>query len=225
MADKYKPAPPKPEGHPRKHRGFFMRRLTKLLFKIIILLLIVCAGLLAWNYAKEKTFNLKNPLTEKNELSDTTVYEKLQDIGELATYSYEYQNVREFKSSKQLFGYNIPGTSHIIQLKYNGVIKAGYEVAGIVIHVDNDSNIIYVTLPEVQILDNYIDTDNLTYAEQNNIFNPISGEEVTEGLDLIKQEELEKAEQSGIYELAEGSAKALINGLLSDFTEYTVNFK
>ena len=151
--------------------------------------------------------------------------EKLQSIGQLVTYSYEYSNVREIKDSKQIFGWNIPGTTHTIQLKYNGKIKVGYEVADIQVSVDNDTKTIYVTLPEPKITDNYIDMDNLSYAEQNNIFNPISGDEITGELDNIKADALDRAENAGIYELAEGYAKAQISGLFEAFDGYSVKFR
>ncbi|MBO4368084.1 MAG: DUF4230 domain-containing protein [Clostridia bacterium] len=215
------PPPPPPEGErPRRRhrRGFGM-----LLFRIILLAAVVVALMLGWNYYKEQSF--KGIIGHDTGLTDTIVMEKLQEIGQLVTYSYEYSNVREIKDSRQIFGWNIPGTTHTIQLKYNGVIKVGYEVSDIKVSVDNDTKTIFVDLPEVKVTDNYIDMDNLSYAEQNNIFNPISGDEITGSLDSIKSEELEKAENAGIYELAEGNAKSQISGLFEAFDGYSVKFR
>ena len=194
-----------------------------LLFRIILLAAVVVALMLGWNYYKEQSF--KGIIGHDTGLTDTIVMEKLQEIGQLVTYSYEYSNVREIKDSRQIFGWNIPGTTHTIQLKYNGVIKVGYEVSDIKVSVDNDTKTIFVDLPEVKVTDNYIDMDNLSYAEQNNIFNPISGDEITGSLDSIKSEELEKAENAGIYELAEGNAKSQISGLFEAFDGYSVKFR
>lgn len=213
--------PPPPEGErPRRRRR---RGFGRLLFRLILLAIVVVALLLGWNYYKEQSF--KGILGHDTGLTDTVVMEKLQSIGQLVTYSFEYSNVREIKDSRQLFGWNIPGTTHTIQLKYNGIIKVGYEVADIQVSVDNDTKTIYVTLPEPKVTDNYIDMDNLSYAEQNNIFNPISGDEITGELDSIKAEELERAENAGIYELAEGNAKAQISGLFEAFDGYSVKFR
>ena len=74
-------------------------------------------------------------------------------------------------------------------------------------------------VPEIQLF-----VDTLSYAEQNNIFNPIRGEEITGELDEIKRAELERAVEAGIYELAAGNAKAPISGLLEAFDGYTVKF-
>ena len=222
LQEKTKHAPEEAHRHGHRHRrGGFIPRLFR---RIIVIALIAVLLLLGWNYYKEKVFDSKSPVTHKNELSDTVVKSRLQEIGELVTYSYEYEDIREIKDAKQLFGYNIPGTTHTIRLSYNGTIKVGYQVADITVSVNNEENIIYVTLPAPEITDNYIDVDNLKYSEQNNIFNPIKGEEITSGLEEIKASELEKAEEKGIYELAAGSAKSAISSLLSDFSGFTVKF-
>ena len=222
MATERPVPPPPPEEMPprRRRRGAILFR--RALFRIILLAIVIVGLLLGWNYYKEQSF--RGILGHDTGLTDTVVMEKLQEIGQLVTYSYEYSNVREIKDSRQIFGWNIPGTTHTIQLKYNGIIKVGYEVSEIQVSVDNESKTIYVTLPDPKVTDNYIDMDNLSYAEQNNIFNPISGDEITGELDSIKTEALENAEHAGIYELAEGNAKSQISGLFQAFDGYSVRF-
>ena len=216
------PPPPEETYHRRRRRGAILFR--RALFRIILLAIVIVALLLGWNYYKEQSF--RGILGHDTGLTDTVVMEKLQSMGQLVTYSYEYSNVREIKDSIQLpfTNWNIPGTTHTIQLKYNGVIKVGYEVSEIQVSVDNGTKTIYVTLPAPVVTDNYIDMDNLSYAEQNNIFNPISGEELTMELDTIKAEALEKAENSGIYDKARGSAKEQIQALFEAFDGYNVKF-
>ena len=221
-----KPQPPGegPAPRPPRPRRGFGRAVRRTLFRILLLAVIVAGGLLAWNIYKEKRFDKDSLFARKNELSDTVVMEKLQSMGQLVTYSYEYKNIREIKDSRQIFGLNIPGTTHTIRLAYNGTIKVGFEVSEITVRVDNEEKVIRIALPEPKVTDNYIDMDNLSYAEQNNIFNPIRGEEITGELEGIRQEELEKATEAGIFELAEGNAKSQISGLLEAFEGYTVRF-
>ncbi len=220
--DGQRPVPHKPSNGERPRRRH-RRGFAGAIFRIILLAVIVLALMLGWQYYKEQQF--KGILGHDTGLTDTMVMEKLQSIGQLVTYSYEYSDVREIKDSRQLFGWNIPGTTHTIQLKYNGTIKVGYEVADIQVSVDNDTKTIYVTLPDPKVTDNYIDMDSLSYAEQNNIFNPIKGEEITTGLDTIKAEALAKAEHAGIFELAEGNAKSQISVLFEAFNGYSVKFR
>ena len=213
------PYSPPPKPHHRRRHGF-----SRFLFKVMLLVILVLAGMLAFNYYKEQMFDAANPIKTASELSDETVKEKLGELGDLVTSQFDYTNTREIKSTKQLGKWNIPGTTHTIQLKYDGHIKAGYTVEDIQVSVDNENAVIYVTLPEVKVTDNYIDMDTLSYAEQNNIFNPISGTEITEELEKIKAEELESAINQGLYQTAEGSAQKAINRLLSAFSDFTVKF-
>ena len=218
------PPPPPPEEMHRRRRRRGAILFRRALFRIFLLAIVVLALMLGWNYYKEQSF--RGIFDHETGLTDTMVMEKLQSMGQLVTYSYEYSNVREIKDSIQFpfTNWNIPGTTHTIQLKYNGIIKVGYEVSEIQVSVDNETKTIYVTLPAPVVTDNYIDMDNLSYAEQNNIFNPISGEELTMEFDTIKAEALEKAENSGIYDKAKGSAKEQIQGLFEAFDGYSVKF-
>lgn len=207
-------------GHHRPRRGRFFGRL---LLRIILIAVLILVAWLGYNYVKEKLFD-QQAVSHDSDISNEIVMRKLESIGQLVTYSYEYTNNREIKDTKQVFGVNIPGTTHTIHLKYKGIIKAGYEVKEINVRVDNDGKVIYITLPEVQITDNYIDTDSLEYTEQNNVFNPISGDEITSELDTIRAEELEEAINAGLYDKAEGNAKELIGGLMKDFSGFSVKF-
>ena len=209
------------EGKRGRRRG--SRVFRRLFVRILLIAAVILVGWLGYNYVKEKMFD-KQAVTDDVQVTDEIVMRKLESIGQLVTYSYEYANNRQIKDSKQVFGVNIPGTTHTIRLSYKGIIKAGYEVKDIEVKVDNDEKIILITLPEVKVTDNYIDTESLTYSEQNNVFNPISGEEITSELEAVKAEELEEALQAGLFEKAEGNAKELIGGLLKDFTDYKIRF-
>lgn len=216
------PPPPEETYHRRRRRGAILFR--RALFRIILLAIVALFIILGWNIIREKAFDAKGFISHDTGLTDKVVMTKLQEIGQLATYSYEYKGVREIKDSKQLFGWNIPGTTHTIHLSYDGIIKVGYEVSDIQVSVDNENKIINVRLPEPKVTDNSIALNADSYDQQNNILNPINGDEPIAELDTIKAEELEKAENAGIYELAKGNAKKLISGLLAGFDGYNVKF-
>lgn len=209
-------------GHGRRHGGGgrFLRRLV---LRIVLIAALILVAWLGYNYVKEKMFD-QQVVSHDNDVTDEIVMRKLESIGQLVTYSYEYANEHKIKDTKQIFGMNIPGTTHTIILRYKGIIKAGYEVKDIDVRVDNGAKNIRITLPDVKVTDNYIDTDSLEYTEQNNVFNPISGDEITAELDAIKAEELEEAINAGLFDKAEGNAKELIGGLLKDFSGFKVTF-
>ena len=84
-----RPQPEEP-GRPRR-RGRWMRRAV---IRLLLICVLVLAGLLAWNYYKERLFDAGGIANHKTELTDSIVKEKLQSIGQLVTYSYEYTDIR-----------------------------------------------------------------------------------------------------------------------------------
>lgn len=162
------------------------------------------------------------------ETVDVTVYDvkrELQPIGEMVTSEYTYEGKEKIEDSLSICEQDIFFTKHTIDVEYNGVIKAGYEMDDVDITVDTDKKVINVTLPDAQIFDNYVDT--YTTEENNNIINNIKADEVQKYIDeVIEPRELEEAEKDGIYDLAEESAKDQMKNQLSYFEKfgYSVEF-
>lgn len=164
-------------------------------------------------------------MTEKVEITNIHIEERLDAIGELSTYSFEYTNEKRIRDTREIFGTPIPGTTKEIDIIYSGVIKVGYEISEIYCEVDNSNNKIYISIPEIKVLDNYIKLDDLQCKERNNILNPIGTNEITMYFQEIKAEELLIAEGQGIYEKAERQLKTIIEGLLAGFEDYEVVFE
>ncbi len=158
---------------------------------------------------------------EDPELEAYELKKLLSEIGEFATSEYEYSGYAKIEEYRQIGDWNIPFTSHEIDIHYGGVIKVGYDVGAIDIEVDKKK--IIVSLPEPRILDNYITA--LKTDEDNNLFNPIDSNEVNEKMEEVKEAELERAEKNGVYEKAKTSVKAIIIQLFSQFEGYSVTFR
>ncbi len=168
---------------------------------------------------------LPDLFSNKTEVTDLVAESRLEAIGEFATYQYAYTGIKEKTDTRMLLeAIRIPGTTNYQKYAYSGMIKVGYQVSEMKIHVDNLRHEIYVTLPEASVLSNTIEQDVSAYEQVNNILNPIRGDAVAAMEQEIKEEELTKAEAAGLYELAEGHAKELITDLLSAFDGYTVVF-
>ena len=103
-------------------------------------------------------------------------------------------------------------------------MKVGYEVEDIEIKVDNDSLKIYISLPEAQVLDNYVIWDTVRCQEENNILNPIDFEQYQGIISEIEAEGLALAEADGIYEDAEANMETIICNFLSSFEDYEIVF-
>lgn len=213
------------------------RRVNRKLILIILLIAVLGAAIFGlykgYLYQIDKTRNdtiaymYENfIIKEKAEVTDVHIRQKLEAIGELATYSFEYTNEKTISDAKSLFGSKvaIPGTKSEISIVYSGVIKVGYEIMDIKCEVDNDRYLIYVTIPEAKVLDNYIKLDDLQCVEKNGIFNHITTAEVLEYFKGIEDEELVIAEEKGIYGFAEEQLEVIVRGLLESFEEYEVLF-
>ena len=158
-------------------------------------------------------------------ITDTQIEEKLTAIGELATCSFDYLGNRHIANTRQVFGTDIPGTLNEIDLTFSGVIKVGYALEEIRF-VKNDIDMtITLQLPAPKVLDNYVIFDTLECRETNSILNPTSYENLAGYFTGIEQEELARAEKAGIYADAEQRMKDIILNYLSEFTDYTVQFR
>ena len=212
--------------------GSFFSALVK-----AIVVLTICAFVLFFIWrevTRPNTFGASadnNPAVEPDpfpvepSLTIVEVDSKLQAIGELATSKYTYTGITEEKNPRQFFDFDIPLTTNRVTVVYKGVIKVGYKISEIKTEVDNDKRIIYVTLPDPILISNEIDDDDLQYKEENNILNPLPGDKAATLLAKIKQDELKKAEEDGLYETAEQNAKAIVKEQLSVFADYTVQFR
>lgn len=161
---------------------------------------------------------------EKIEITEVEIRHELKKLGELVTCSLEYEGKDELSDSKTLWGYDIPGTEHTIDVAYEGVVKVGYEFDDIEIAVDNDNHKIHITLPEPKVICDGVDNETVKTSTEtsflSNIVNPVESDEVTKHLQKIEAKELDKAiREDKIFELAEDSAKKKIIALLQSFEE------
>lgn len=194
-------------------------------FYVMITVVTVAAIVAASVTVMSVNFHSKATETAKVQITDIYLNEKLEEIAELTTYSFEYTNRKEITNTRELWGWEIPFTTNEVTIDYTGRIKAGYEMDDIQIKADEEHQKIYVTLPQPKVFDNYIDLDSLKIEEKNNIFNPVHVDYATAYFDGIEEEELQKAEQSGLYQHAKEQAQDIIRGIFSDLPDYEVVFK
>ena len=162
---------------------------------------------------------LINRVTDADKLE-----EQLAAIGELSTASFEYTNTRTVTDTRQLFGMDIPGTTNKVTITYEGVIKVSYDVEQIGFTIDGDEGVIYVTLPEPQITDNYIRFDSIDIESSNNILNPINIDNLSAYFGNYQDEGIRKAEELNIWEEAEDRMMLLVDNFLSRFSGYEIRY-
>lgn len=163
----------------------------------------------------------------------TVIKQSFDDIAELATQEYEFSDIGKYEQENKKFigDLRIPFTGKFFVISYDGVIKAGVrDMSQATVEMNDLTRIITVTLPNVEILDAYLDpTSYETIDETFNPFNQISTEDMTELLTSELARAQEQAIADGLLESTrahtEQVVKAHVTALLTG-TEYancTVN--
>lgn len=201
-------------------RGLFgasvLHRISNAVFITAVAVVIVC--LLSLAFAGGENSSAVS-------VSVSDMQRELRTIGDFATACYTYSGVGDWGSSRQLFGINIPLTDNRRIFSYTGSITAGYRVADIRLSVDDAEGVIYVSLPQAEVLSNHIDVGSIVFLyTHNNIFNSLRDSDMQAVLVGIEADELEQAASAGLYTQTEASAQSAITAALSAFEGYRVVF-
>lgn len=149
-----------------------------------------------------------------NKLNVTVIKDSFSDVAELATQEYEFSDMGKFEQeNKKLIGdIRIPFTGKYFVISYNGVIKAGVrDISQATVELNDLTNVVTVTLPDVEILDAYLDPNSYeTLDETFNPFNQISTEDVTELLTSELERAKTQALEDGLLNNARAHAEQVI---------------
>lgn len=190
-------------------------------------ILLLELGLLVFAIIRyEPPKKLRYTTTDKKNVNITvtnkTISEKLVSVSELSTYQHEYHGEVNMKADKDWVVFNFLTESEIT-IEYEGIIKAGVKVDQILIEVNQDEKIIFLTMPTPEILSNEISIVN--YEEDVSWFGEVSGSDGNDLLEQAKEEERDKAIKGGLLKNADQKAKQTVRDLLSVYeNEYQIVF-
>lgn len=106
--------------------------------------------------------------------------QQLQTVQELVSVEYHYTNMGKFENQVDFYGWKVPFTTKRFLVSYDGLIKAGVDLSGATVEVDEVQKSVTITLPESRILSHEIPEDSIqVFDETRNIFNPITIEDYT----------------------------------------------
>lgn len=196
---------------------------TKILSIIVIIVLIVCGGYAAYKHLKAKVgIEIKHETSSDVEI----IKEKLENIAELNTGSYLCTDVITKDDSKKIKGWEIPFTEKSFIVQYDGIVKAGIKDLTKA-QVSEKGGTIIVQLPEVEITGIEIDNDSFEKLdESNNIFNPITLDDMNKAQKDLKEKMYQRALEKGILDIAKSNAEEVLEGMLSGANDdYDIKFE
>lgn len=207
----------------------------KVFFASVVVIGVICAGFyfveMKGNEPEQEIAkdiglmesNLELPkIVEKRIVTKDEVKSKIYEIGELSTYCGEYSALKSVDESRYIDKIRILGTKNTITIQCRGTVKIGYDFSNIGVTVGED--IIYVTIPDAYVTDNYIILDSVVCEEKNSILNPIEFAQYKELLKEIEEEGLADVERQGIYEKADENFENIIRVFLGEFEDYEIEF-
>ena len=148
----------------------------------------------------------------------------------LVTLVYPYTDCERFTSSHQIDDWQVPFTEKAFTMKWNGTVTAGIDLNRVSIKVDKSGEKLIVAIPKAEVFDVQIDKDSFELLdEQNNIFNPISMDDLLK-LDLKIEEDIKAcALENGLLAAAQQNARVYITDILRSSealgSYYEIEFK
>ncbi|WP_303007181.1 DUF4230 domain-containing protein [Romboutsia ilealis] len=155
------------------------------------------------------------------------VINTLSQVLDISTVKYNYSNIVEIKKDKSISNIKIPFTEKSFIIKYNGIINGGVKPEDIEV-VSNTGDEILIEIKKCQILDHYIDDENIyVYDIKNSIFNKLDIQEALDEISNCKKEYEEKIISEGFMEEIQKNTKVSIENILKGigYKEVVINFK
>ena len=155
------------------------------------------------------------------------VINTLSQVLDISTVKYNYSNIVEIKKDKSISNIKIPFTENSFIIKYNGIINGGVKPEDIEV-VSNTGDEILIEIKKCQILDHYIDDENIyVYDIKNSIFNKLDIQEALDEISNCKKEYEEKIISEGFMEEIQKNTKISIENILKGigYKEVVINFK
>ena len=149
----------------------------------------------------------------------------LCEIREFATYSGRYTVSKTEDVWRSLDERALPLTRNTVAVRCEGVVKAGYDLDRVSVEVDDRSETVYIRLPEVSVLDNYVIVDTVDASGSvNNPLHPLHFEQYRDVIIGVEEEGLAQVTEKGLFRHAEESFRKLVTQCLAGVTDYRIVF-
>lgn len=174
--------------------------LNKKLLPFAVILIAIIVGI----FALFKFLWSNNPSSAVTTVSESSL-QKVINISELSTISYTYNAIAK--------AYDEDGTTLKYYVAYKGTIKAGIDLESVSLSVDSKNKKVIVKIPDVRILDYFVDSGDLDYIFEKEKYNTstVSSEAYSLCLEDLKNK---AGNEPKLLELARENAILAIKGLI-----------
>ena len=194
---------------------------------IFVVVLLIFALIMAVNFFPHEIEIAFNSVDVLEPIEEAAVYLDKHSATEVVKDSISASDATEKLFNRKLpqaLDGHVPWTTKTIAFNYTSTVKLGIKnFTEISVDFDKEARVITVTLPEIEVLDNYVvlnDTD-----ENNNPVNTISAADVMKFEEEQRAEAMERVKENGAYEAAAEHAKELITKQFNiACPDYTVEF-
>ncbi len=177
----------------KKRAGLGTRILLRIVSIVVIVLILLCGGFIA--YKRLSVVKTENKLA--------LVDRQLSYCQELVTAKYRYSDIITLKKSA---GFS---KSYSI-IKYTGLVRAGIaDITDISYSVSLDGKTITLNVPAAEVLGNEIVSQSV-FDEKQSVFVPISTQEIFDEIDKAKAEAVEDMIAEGVLDEAREYAVRVI---------------
>ena len=192
--------------------------------------LIFCAILLAVGAYGGMKISNSSVINTVRTLSAAELKHDIQGAQELATASYAYEAIGKITDEKTLIGIGIPGTKKRLFIRFQGLIKYGYDLSAL---KESDIKVqdkkITIKLPAPKVLSNEIDISDSSKYEvlirDDRVLNNLKTEDTIEAADQAKKKGEERANVSSfLKKTAEDNAKKTFTIIVKGYSrDYEVS--
>lgn len=178
----------------------------------VVFIALVAGGWFLHRHFSEKESKERNKPKQRTEIE--VIEEKLKLTAELNTGSYLCTDILTRTESKTLKGWTIPLTEKYFIISYDGIVKAGIRDLTKA-QVTQKGNTITIKLPEIEITETEIDNDSFEKLdESNNIFNPVTTEDLNAAQQELKNKMVARAKEKGLLDVAKRNAETILSSML-----------
>lgn len=145
------------------------------------------------------------------ETAQAALEAKYPKMGNLVTAEYAFSDCTRFAYSQKISDWEIPFTEKSFTLKWDGTISAGIDLNSVSFSLNESGTILTVNIPQAEIFKFYVNDESYVLLnEKNNVFNPISVEDILD-LDIDSEADMrQRAISNGLLEEAQKNARVWI---------------